>query len=357
MSAKDKIRLGILGAGFIGKVHANMFSQLAEQVTVQVIADPLADNASKAAEEYGIAEVSADPEAVLTRDDIDAVVLAVPNKLHEPMAVKALETGKHVLLEKPMALTAEQAKRIVRAREASGKVLMMAHQMRFEGINRRVKQLIDAGELGGIYLAKTGWLRRQGIPGWGSWFTRMDEAGGGPLIDIGVHMLDLTLYLMGGAKPVSVYGATYNKLGTSKQGLGDWGTPDHDGRYDVEDIASAIIRLDTGATLTLEVSWAVHLGGGNDPYVQLLGDKGGVSCGNGKATYYTENKAELVDRTLKPLDGELDRFLLSRHFLECIREGKQPHADAMSGLANMLVLDAIYRSSQSGEEVTLDYSL
>src|SRR5690606_33152769 len=122
-----------------------------------------------------------------------------------------------------------------RAQEQSGKVLMVSHQMRWDWLPIQVREQVDRGELGRIYTAKTGWYRRKGIPGWGAWYTRQDEAGGGPLIDIGVHMLDTAFFLMGDPKPVSVYGSTYAEFGPKKRGIGTWGTPNWDGYYDVED--------------------------------------------------------------------------------------------------------------------------
>lgn len=355
MSENSKIRIGIVGAGFIGKVHAKQFNALTDEAEIVVIGDPFEESAKKAAEEFSIPEAVGSSDAVLERDDLDAVVLAVPNKTHAPLAIQALESGKNVLLEKPMALNAEQSKSIVRAQQAAGKILMMGHQMRFSGYARRIKAMLEAGDLGKVYAAKTGWLRRKGIPGWGSWFTRMDEAGGGPLIDIGVHMLDLSLYLMGGPKPVAVYGSTYAEFGPRKMGTGTWGTPDWDGVYDVEDLASAMIKMDDGSTLSLDVSWALNSGEFDFPFVHLFGNEGGVAFKK-EATFYQEKDGELSEKELEPLEGE-DRRFLAAYFLECVRDGKQPHNDAMSGLTNMLILDAIYQSSKTGEVVQLDYSL
>ena len=147
-------------------------------------------------------------------------------------------------------------------------------------------------------------MRRKGIPGWGTWFTQMGKSGGGPLIDLGVHMLDLSLYLMGNPKPVSVYGATYAEFGPRKKGIGSWGAPNWDGQYDVEDLATALVKFDNGATLSLDVSWAALIETDNQPYVQLLGSEGGA---------YSWNEREAVCRNF---DREADMDLTVPEFDE-----------------------------------------
>ncbi|MFD0714317.1 Gfo/Idh/MocA family protein [Paenibacillus sp. GCM10027626] len=351
----EQVKMGVIGAGAIGDLHMGAFRQL-EGVEVAAITDTYLPQAEKRAEEHGIGKVHESPEALLADPEIDAVVVAVPNKFHAPLAIEALRQGKHVLLEKPMSVNAETARQIVEAKEGSGKQLMLSHQKRFEGISLALKQEIDKGRFGQIYHAKTGWLRKKGIPGWGSWFTRMDEAGGGPLIDIGVHMLDLTLYLMGNPRPISVYGSTYAEFGPRKQGIGDWGTPNWEGYYDVEDLASALIKFDNGASLSLDVSWAAHAAGLSDePYVHLMGTEGGASIiGNtGKTVAHKNNM--VVESKLAPIEGEDSRMLLSKHFIACIRENREPIISALSGYTNNRILDAIYESSRTGNEVKLNW--
>ncbi len=187
-----------------------------------------------------------------------------------------------------MGINANAAKQILKASRASDKVVMIGHQMRWESIPMQIKEQVERGELGRIYTAKAGWIRRKGIPGWGTWFTQMDQSGGGPLIDIGVHMLDLALYLMGNPKPVSVYGATYAEFGPRRKGIGTWGKPNWNGTYDVEDLATALIQMEDGSTLTLEVSWAVHMDTDNTPFVHLMGTEGGASYRGANGKLLTE---------------------------------------------------------------------
>jgi predicted dehydrogenase len=356
MSIKT-IQVGIIGAGNIGNVHIAAFKQLSD-IHIAAVTDAYLPIATERAAEYQIDKVYPDAQKLLDDPYIDAVVIAVSNEWHAPLAVQALEAGKHVMLEKPMALNVQSAKQIVEAERQSGKVVMIPHQMRWESIPMQVKAQVDKGALGSIYHAKANWTRRKGIPGWGTWFTQMEKSGGGPLIDIGVHMLDLTLHLMGNPRPVTVYGATYSEFGPLKRGIGTWGKPNWNGLYDVEDLATALIKLDNGATLSLDVSWAALADTDNLPHIQLLGSTGGASIHGPKGKLLAEVFDSEVDVELAvPLADEGSRNRMNRHFIECIRDGKQPMTSVMSGYTNNLILDAIYRSSRTGHEVTLDWDI
>lgn len=347
------LSIGIIGAGAIGGVHMDIFAKV-EGAKVTAVADAHLQAAQQRAGQYGIAAVHADPWALLADESVDAVVIAVPNQFHAPYAIEALKRGKHVLLEKPMATDSASARSIADEAQRSGKVLMIAHQMRWKGLSRAVKEMVRRGDLGRIYLAKTGWLRKKGIPGWGSWFTRKEAAGGGPLIDIGVHMLDLSLYLMGNPQPQSVYGSTYAEFGPNREGIGSWGTPDWNGYFNVEDLASALIKLDNGATLSLDVSWAAHAAGlPEEPFLHLMGTKGGISIIGERGTYITHRNNEVAESEITPWAGEEDRVLMARHFVDCVREGRQPDADATAGYTISRILDAIYESSRTGHEIKL----
>ncbi|MCL6633328.1 MAG: Gfo/Idh/MocA family oxidoreductase [Alicyclobacillus herbarius] len=351
------VRIGIIGAGNIGKVHIREFLRL-DSAVVLGVTDAVPELAKRTREEFSLPKVYENIDNMLLDDEIDAVVIGVPNRWHAPIAISALEAGKHVLLEKPMAIDSAAAKDIVRAQQRTGKVLMISHQMRWQWNALAIKEQVEKGELGRIYMAKTGWMRRKGIPGWGTWFTRKEDAGGGPLIDIGVHMLDLAMYLMGNPKPVAVYGSTYAEFGPRRRGIGNWGTPNWDGRFDVEDLASALIKMEDGSTLTLDVSWAVHADTDSQPFVHLMGSEGGASIVGQRAKFLTEkfNQPLQVELT-PPQEDEGERARLSRHFVECVQTGREPISSAVTGLANNLILDAIYESSRSGREVLLDWSL
>lgn len=358
MTTSGKIRIGIIGAGNIANVHINDYLKLQDECEITSITDVALPLAEQRAKEYGIPHVFRTAEELIASDNVDAVIVAVPNKFHASLAIAAMEAGKHVLLEKPMGLNAADAKQIVRVQQKTGRIVMVGHQRRFEHLAMKIKEQVVRGELGSIYTAKAGWYRRKGIPGWGTWFTQMAVSGGGPLIDIGVHMLDLSLHLMGNPKPVAVYGATYAEFGPQRKGIGGWGKPNWDGYYDVEDLATAMIRMEDGSTLTLEVSWAVHMSTDSAPFIHLMGSEGGAYLSGTTGKYLTEkfDQALEVDLTT-PADDEGSRSRMCKHFLECIRTGREPLTSVMTGLTNNLILDAIYESSRTRSEVKLDWNL
>ncbi|WP_156043120.1 Gfo/Idh/MocA family protein [Paenibacillus sp. UNC451MF] len=358
MMKSEKIRIGVIGAGNIGRVHIQTFQKLPQDAVVTAVTDTYLPLAQQRAAEHNIPHCYETAEQLISDPEIDAVVIGVPNKWHAPLAVQALKAGKHVLLEKPMAIDVPSAREIVNAQRESGKVLMIPHQMRWEWLPLQLKQQVDKGSFGHIYNAKVGWFRRKGIPGWGTWFTQSEESGGGPLIDIGVHMLDLAFFLMGNPKPVSVYGSTYAEFGPKKRGIGTWGTPNWNGRFDVEDLATALIKMEDGSTLSLEVSWAVHMDTDSQHFIHLMGSEGGASIRGNQGKLLTESFDRPVEVSLSaPDNDEGGRIRLSRHFIDCIREGTQPDTSVMTGFTNNLILDAIYESSRTGHEVILDWTV
>ncbi|MWC30334.1 Gfo/Idh/MocA family protein [Paenibacillus sp. MMS18-CY102] len=352
-----RIRFGVIGAGAIGAIHMETLNKLADVAELKAVTDTYLPLAEQRATEYNIPVTHASPEALLADPELDAVVIAVPNQFHAPLTIAALEAGKHVILEKPMAIDSAKAKEIVDVQERTGKTLIIAQQMRFSGLARAVKAVIDEGKLGRIYNVKSGWIRKKGIPGWGSWFTRKELAGGGPLIDIGVHMIDLALHFMGGPRPVSVFGTTYAEFGPHKRGTGNWGTPNWEGTYDVEDLATALIKLDNGATLALDVSWAAHAADMSDePFIHLMGSEGGISYVGNTAKFITHVDNEVVTTEIAPLDDSNERELLARHFIQSIQDGTTPISSAISGYTNNRILDAIYESSETGNQVKLNWN-
>ena len=352
----ELVRLGIIGAGAIGRVHAQTFEHV-EGVDVAGLFDLNTSLAIELAEDHHISKVYDSADALLESKELDAVVIGVPNKFHKPLTIQALRAGKHVLLEKPMALHGADAREMYEAQQQTGKTLMIAHQMRWEWINKEIQRYAAQGAFGKIYAAKTGWLRRSGIPGWGSWFTRKAESGGGPLADIGVHMLDVARYLMGNPKPVSVFGSVYSEFGPRQKGLGGWGTPNWEGFFDVEDLALALIRMEDGSTLSLEASWAIHMDKSDEVFTRLMGTEGGVVISNNNsATLCGEFFGQPCTLDIAtPEDAEDARIGLSRHFVECIHTQESPISDAFSGLLNNLVIDALYESARTGKSIELQW--
>lgn len=350
----SKIRIGLIGAGGIARTaHFRALQRLSEEISVVAVADVAFESAKSLADSLGAKHSFKDYLDLLSLQDVDAVLVTVPNFMHAKVTNDALLAGKHVLCEKPMALNSEDAERMVSLQKSTGKTLMVALNNRFRRDTQLLKSYADAGELGDIYHGKCGWLRRAGIPGWGGWFTDVDKSGGGPLIDIGVHMLDLALYLMGNPKPISVVGSTYQKFGNSEGKESRlWGMANPNGVFNVEDMATAFIRLENDATLTLDVSWAANIEK-DTFFVNLLGTKAGLSLENEKGvSIYTEKFGEHHDlRPLTSFNADDARAAMWSHFLNCVRTGETPIASPEHGLFLNQILDAIYKSSKTRKEV------
>ena len=353
------LRVGVCGSG-ITVFHIAGYQKV-PGVEVVAIAGPDVERCRAVAAQHGIPQVFADYRDMLALA-LDAVSIGVPNRFHAEMAIDALAAGCHVLCEKPLAINATEAERMVAAARRSDKILMVAFSRRYIPSAIVLKQLIDEETLGPIYYAKAGWTRRSGIPGLGGWFTTKALAGGGPLIDLGVHMLDLALYMMGYPRPVSVSGATYAEFGPRGKGAMAYGTRPEDPVqtvFDVEDFATGFIRFENGATLILEASWAGYQPLGDEFYLQLYGRTGGarLAMPNFREEHALQVVMEmggtLVDEVpeLPQEEGinEYDREIAA--FVQSIRSGVPAPATAEQGLAVMRIIDALYCSAQTGQEV------
>jgi predicted dehydrogenase len=349
---QKKWRFGIVGAGGISELH---LKALEKETRAEVIAisDVAIDKARERAASHGISQIYGDYREMIRRGDVDAVIVCVPNDLHAPVAIEALRAGKHVLCEKPMAINGTLAQKMAEVAKQTDRVLMIGQNNRFHSETFLLKELIDKGKLGQIYHAKTGWIRRNGIPGWGSWFTSMERAGGGPLIDIGVHMLDLTLWLMGFPKPLAVFGQTYGVFGPRKKGLSSYGSINERGVFDVEDLAVAMIRFEGGITLTLDVSWAAYVER-DRVFVNLFGNEGGAALDldERKITLFHEEGDTPVDSVLRPTRRDA-RLHLLKNFIDSMEGTAEPVCTPEQGVYIHRILDAIYQSSRTGELVEL----
>ncbi len=341
----DKVKVGVIGLG-MGKFHIRNY-KASPNAELVAICDLNVERLNSMKEQENIPLAFTDYRDMLLSDDIQGVSIAVPNFLHKGIAIDAMKAGKHVLCEKPMAMNVQEAQEMVDVAKATGVKFMMHFNSRFVSDVRFLKKRIEAGDLGEIYYAKAGWLRRRGIPRGTGWFADKAKAGGGPLIDLGVHVLDLSLWLMGNPKVVSVSGSTYSQLGNEL-------TKDSDRIFDVEDLASAFLRLDNGATLLLETSWAQNIvGKKSDRYIELYGYKGGARWGGDDPIplQMVEDRCGDISE-LKPVQLSEDYLETPQHhFVSCILEDKEPMATAEHGLEVMKVLDAIYLSAKKGEEI------
>jgi predicted dehydrogenase len=334
----EKLRVGVAGAGFAGRAHIEGYRNV-EDADLVAVCDVSEERAKETAEKYGIPNVFTDYEEMLKLDELDAISVCLPNVMHRPVTVAGLEAGKHVLCEKPLATNAKEAAMMVEAAEKSGKTLAMALNFRYMGTSLTAKKLIEAGELGDIYYAKTAMLRNNAIPR--GWFHVKEKSGGGPLLDLAAHVLDVTWWLMGCPEPVSVSGSTFAKLGVAGKGMGSWGVGYGDGPVDIEDLALGLIKFKDGQTLFVEVSWAL-----NSPpaqYCHVFGTEGGVTV----FPDFAVHKAQAAKPEMEP--GK-DRI---REFVSNVLNGTEPLGPGRDGLVVMRMLDAIYKSAETGKEAAI----
>ena len=347
--AEGRLAVGVIGVG-VGRGHIRDYLEC-PQADLVAICDQDPARLAEAAQRYGVANTFTDYRQMLQQPGLQAVSVALPNFLHAPVALAALEAGKHVLCEKPLALNAEQAEQMVRAARARGLTLMVNFNYRFDEAAWMVHNAVEAGALGDIYYARTGWLRNRGIPGIGGWFTTKARSGGGALIDLGVHRLDLALWYMGYPTPVAVSGATYGTFGKAlaeRSGAS----------FDVDDLAAGFIRFQNGASLSVEASWAGNSEKREDMFTYLYGTKGGAverNVGEGytfEARLFVEVAGTLQEA--RPLTRPAGMENIRAHFVHSVLAGKETIAPGEHGLILMRILDALYASAAGGHEVRLD---
>jgi len=348
----SKVRIGIIGCGTIGSVHANAYAKVPD-AEVAALCDILPNRLKQKAEHHNVAKTYGDYHELLADPEIDAVSICVPNDMHAPIAIDAFRAGKHVFLEKPMTLNAELGREILAARDASGKKLQMGMVWRQTPEAQVVKEAVENGRLGEIYQIRVKLIRRRGIPGLGGWFTTKAQSGGGGLIDIAVHFLDLSMWITGFWNPTRVSAKTYSKFGSLMKGyhyVDMWaGPPNYDGIFDVDDYAAGLIRFGKKATLSFEVAWACNAE--DESYIELLGTKGGVKVGTGKTVLRTEVDGRIADIELF-YDKEKDRFAIEMEkFVAAVQDKGDVAATGEEGLITMKLLDAIYKSGELDQEV------
>ena len=354
MKSLSNVRFGFIGAGQIAYYAADavLSHPHAKLVAVQ---DLHLERLKTLQKKHSLEFAHETVEELLANKSVDAVYIAVPNKFHVPLAIQALEAGKHVLLEKPFAMNVGEAEMAIEAAKASGKVLTVGMNQRFTADSQKIKQLVEEGVLGEIYHGKAYWRRRSGIPKLGTWFGNRAMSGGGCLYDIGVHMLDLCLYTMDNFEPISVSGATYTKFGNRGLGEGGWGLSDRsEATFDVDDFASAFIRFANGATVTLDASWAAHQAQDSLENVELFGTEGGATLrpaklfrGNAGVPTKDEHTDKLPVKLKMPHEERFHNFI--NHLL-----GKEKLCTPTEqSLVVQKILDGIAESSRTGKEVRL----
>lgn len=355
--ANQSYRVAIIGAGtVVQRGHIPNFQSI-PQVSVEAICDVNEERLKIVAEEEGIPQTFTDYNVMLSKVKPDITVIATPNVFHKPMSMAALEAGSHVLCEKPLALTYADAQEMMDLAESKGLALNVGTHYRWSDAIRAAKAQADAGFFGEIYAARTVWHRRSGIPGYGSWFTRMNLAGGGSLLDIGIHALDRALYLMDFPKPVTVSGAAFSKIGTQGLGLGGWGSDIHQvsdatSQFDVDDLAWALVRFDNGAVLQFQVAWAVN---NREQFVtELYGTKGGAQVGDqAQVALFTSLNGQVSDiEVAVPRSGIGSYTHLVHNFVRYL-DG-DPSAEIITpeqSLISVRIIEGVQRSAESGREV------
>ncbi len=346
-----KLKVGIVGAGNIStSAHLPSYQELTDLVEVVAIADIVPERAQAAAEKFGIPHFYASVEELIAGEpDVDYIDICTWTAAHAPVAIAAAKAGKNILCEKPLAANLEQGLAIEAAVKEAGVAFMLAVVTRYGAEQQKVVELRDAGKFGEIYYAKTSYVRRRGTPG--GWFTNKELAGGGPVLDIGVHAIDRTWYLMGKPAPVSVSAETSYRIGDYQtKGVGRWEPfGSGNGVFNTEDSASVFFRFEGGKSMVAEIAWAIN--GTESATTQLFGSKAG--CTFEPLTIYGED-AEGYLSTETPEITPNNYFTEElRHFCNCLNTGATPISPIEDAVMVQRMLDGIYRSAELHEEVKI----
>ncbi len=362
---EQKVRIGIIGCGGIanGK-HMPALSKLPD-VELVAFCDIIYEKAVKAAADYGApgAKTYEDYKELLKDKSIDVVHVLTPNISHSPITVDALNAGKHVMCEKPMAKNTEEAKAMIAAAKKNGKKLTIGYQNRFRPDSQYMKHICEKGDLGEIYYARAQAIRRRAVPTWGV-FLDEEKQGGGPLIDIGTHALDLTLYMMDNYEVEAVMGTKFRKLADTKNAANAWGPWDPE-KFTVEDSAFGFIRMKNGATIVLESSWALNTLLVDEAKTIVCGTKGGADMlGEGannlrvNGEKYSRTFVEIPDMKMGGVafydgaGGGSPADVEARMWINHVKDDKAPLiTKPEQAIVVTQILEAIYKSAETGKAV------
>lgn len=349
------LNIGVIGIGSISVHHIESYLKN-DRVKVVAFCDLNEARLQEKGKQFDVNKLYSNYEELLKDPEIDAVSICTWNNTHAEIAIAAMEAGKDVLVEKPLSMTVKEAELVQATQEKTGKLLQVGFVRRHAQNASLLKKFIDDGDLGELYYAKASILRRVGNPG--GWFSDIEKSGGGPLIDIGVHMIDICWYLMGRPKPVSVTGNTYKKLGnrSNVKNYSFYQAADYDPtKNDVEDLTNAMIRFENGASLIVDVSFSLHALK-EETYVKLYGDKGGAEIEPELVIVTEKNDTILnVHPQIDELGFDFEGAFQSEidHFVDCCIDGKENIAPVSDGVEVMKMLEAIYTSAETKKEVYL----
>ncbi len=353
----SKIKVGIIGVGSIAKEHIESYIKN-EAVELYAFCDINETQLKKMGDAYGITRLYNDKDEMLSvLPELDAVSVCTWNSAHAECAIAALNAGCDVICEKPMATSAEDAEKMLAAAEKNKKLLMIGFVRRFGNDCKILKDFVDVNFFGELYYTKATYLRRNGSPG--GWFGDKSRSAGGPLIDLGVHIIDFTRYILGNPKPVSVYGATFHKLANranlkkTKQTYQSVSRSDAD-IFDVEDLATAMIRYDNGAVVSIETSFSLNI---EQPKgdIEFFGTKAGAKL-SPELEIFSDLNGYMINSTFD-IETALsfdDLFANEiNHFVDCVTNKTECISPASDGITIMNILDAIYKSAETGHEVLI----
>ncbi|MBQ7778994.1 MAG: Gfo/Idh/MocA family oxidoreductase [Clostridia bacterium] len=348
-----KLRVGIIGTGNISECHMSGYKALGDEVEVVAACDIDEKKLAKFCEQFGVPNKYTDFNEMMANEKLDAVSVCTWNSVHKDATIAALRGGANVICEKPMAMNTAEALEMLEASKETGKLLQIGFVRRFGNDAEALKEYIEADTFGDIYYAKATYLRRNGCPG--GWFGDKTRSGGGPLIDLGVHVIDLVRYLAGSPKAVSAYGATFNNLGPNRaSGKIEWTVEGNDDPYTVEDFTTALIRFDNGFTVSVEASFNLNIKKdvGN---IQLFGTNAGCTI-DPDLEIFTQMAGKFVN--VKPCDSVALHFtgLFEREikgFIDAVNGDAPCIASAEDGVELMRIIDAIYESAETGRSVEI----
>jgi len=350
-----KLRIAVIGTGGIFKAFYWPLIQENKELELIALCDIVPSKAQAYADEAGVPVYGNFYELLEQQMDVDAIFICTPNLYHSEYTVAALNAGKHVFCEKPDAVSVAEALKMKEAAERTGLHLMVMRNNRYRPESQWLKQAAQSGYFGELYSGRCGWIRRRGIPGKGGWFTTKELSGGGPLIDLGVHMIDLAVWIMGNPKPVTVSGATYCKFANSDfadSAHSQFGESQSEGFFDVEDLANGYIRFDNGATLQIEFSWASNIEQ-ERVFVELRGTEAGFTLDSDNLKVFSELHGALCNSQPLFTAGKGGHPANIEHFMDVVLRDAEPDFIPSQGLDMIKILEAIYESARLGREVVL----